>query len=122
MCAEKRRKFCDNPANIEDLWWEPGYVYTYHVYQHLIDFSTFKLNVGGFFGLDIAFALNGQPLQVTIRDLNVSCRGHGNHGWGDTRGRGAGEGGRGAALGEIHEGMYRGPGGAGREAVHAERD
>ena len=86
MQAEKRRRYCDNPANIEDLYWEPGLVYTYHVYQHIIDFSQFKLNVAGLFGLDVAFVLDGQPLQVTVRDLLVSS---GGMGVGASRGIGA---------------------------------
>jgi hypothetical protein len=75
MPADKRRKFCDNPANIEDMYWEPEYVYTQHVYQHLIDMASCKVNVGGMFGLDIAFAMNAQPFQVGAKNLDVSEKG-----------------------------------------------
>jgi hypothetical protein len=47
------------------------HVYTFHIWQHLIDFSTYKLSVGGFVNVDLAAALNGQPLQLTVYDTKV---------------------------------------------------
>jgi hypothetical protein len=41
--------------------------------QHLIDFSTYKLSVGNWCNIDLAAALNGQPLQLTVYDTSVSC-------------------------------------------------
>jgi hypothetical protein len=36
--------------------------------QHLIDFSSYKLSVGNWVNIDLAAALNGQPLQLTCKD------------------------------------------------------
>lgn len=49
----------------------PDHVYTFHVWQHLIDFSTYKLSVGSFMNIDLAAVLNGQPLQLTVIDTKV---------------------------------------------------
>lgn len=49
----------------------PEHVYTFHIWQHLIDFSSYKLSVGGFVNVDLAAALNGQPLQLTVQDTQV---------------------------------------------------
>jgi hypothetical protein len=40
-------------------------------YQHVIDFSTYRLSLGHFGGIDIAGVLNGQPLQLTCYDTTV---------------------------------------------------
>jgi hypothetical protein len=37
----------------------------------LNDFSSYKLSVGGFVNVDLAAALNGQPLQLTVYDTKV---------------------------------------------------
>jgi len=66
--AEKRRKWCDVVKNLEGKTFDTEHVWTFHIWQHLIDFSTYRLSVGGFVGLDLAHALNGQPLQLTVKD------------------------------------------------------
>lgn len=35
MAAEKRRKWCDDPANVEGLEFGTEHVYTMHVWQHV---------------------------------------------------------------------------------------
>lgn len=35
LAAEKRRRWMDDPANLERVKFEPGYVYTLHVWQHV---------------------------------------------------------------------------------------
>ena len=57
--------------HLEGRTFDPDYVWTFHIWQHLIDFSTYRLSVGGFMGLDLAHALNGQPLQLTCKDTEV---------------------------------------------------
>jgi hypothetical protein len=71
MAAEKRRKWCDVVKNLEGKTFDTEHVWTFHIWQHLIDFSTYRLSVGGFVGLDLAHALNGQPLQLTVKDTKV---------------------------------------------------
>jgi hypothetical protein len=57
--------------NLEGLILSPDHVYTFHIWQHLIDFSTYKLSVGSFVNIDLAAVLNGQPLQLTVIDTQV---------------------------------------------------
>eukprot|EP00775_Hariotina_reticulata_P003808 gene3808-4065_t len=68
LTAAKRRKWCDQPKNLEGLMLDTENVYTFHIWQHLIDFSTYKLSVGNWCNIDLAAALNGQPLQLTVYD------------------------------------------------------
>eukprot|EP00775_Hariotina_reticulata_P003271 gene3271-3548_t len=68
MSADKRRKWCDNPKNLEGKMFDTNNIYTFHIWQHLIDFSSYKLSVGNWVNIDLAAALNGQPLQLTCKD------------------------------------------------------
>lgn len=68
--ADKRRKWCDIPKNLAGKQFVPDHVYTFHIWQHLIDFSTYSLSVGGFVNLDLTHALNCQPLQLTCKDTH----------------------------------------------------
>ncbi|GBF87353.1 hypothetical protein Rsub_00064 [Raphidocelis subcapitata] len=69
LSSDKRRKWCDNPKNLEGCKFVPGLTYTLHIWQHLIDFSSYKLNLGGILNLDLAHALAAQPLQLTCKDI-----------------------------------------------------
>uniref|UniRef100_A0A383W2N9 Domain of unknown function at the cortex 1 domain-containing protein n=1 Tax=Tetradesmus obliquus TaxID=3088 RepID=A0A383W2N9_TETOB len=71
LCPHKRRKWCDTPKNLDGLLLDTQHVYTFHIWQHLIDFSSYKLSVGGFVNVDLAAALNGQPLQLTVYDTKA---------------------------------------------------
>lgn len=71
LCAAKRRKWCDVPKHLEGQVLSPDHVYTFHIWQHLIDFSSYKLSVGRFVNVDLAAVLNGQPLQLTVIDTKV---------------------------------------------------
>ena len=71
LTAERRRKWCDAPRNLEGKRFSTEHVYTLHIWQHLIDFSAYKLSVGGLVNLDLAAALNAQPLQLTCKDMKV---------------------------------------------------
>jgi len=71
LSPEKRRKWCDVPKNLQGLKFSPDYVYTFHIWQHIVDFSTYKLSVGGFVNLDLTHALNCQPLQLTCKDTHA---------------------------------------------------
>jgi hypothetical protein len=59
------------PKNLQGLQFSPDYVYTFHIWQHIVDFSTYKLSMGGFVNLDLAHALNCQPLQITCKDTHA---------------------------------------------------
>lgn len=71
LSPEKRRKWCDVPKNLQGLKFSPDYVYTFHIWQHIVDFSTYKLSMGGFVNLDLTHALNCQPLQITCKDTHA---------------------------------------------------
>jgi hypothetical protein len=51
------------------------HTYTFHIWQHLIDFSSYKLSVGGLVNLDLASTLAAQPLQITCKDFQVRACG-----------------------------------------------
>lgn len=76
VCSDKRRRWCDMPKNLHNRFLDTDHVYTFQIWQHLIDFSTYKLSVGGFVNLDLTHALNCQPLQLTCKDTKVSDSGH----------------------------------------------
>lgn len=71
LSPEKRRKWCDVPKNLQGLKFLPEHVYTFHLWQHVVDFSSYKLSMGGFVNLDLTHALNCQPLQLTCKDTHA---------------------------------------------------
>jgi hypothetical protein len=71
LTAAKRKKWCDVPKNLEGLMLDTQHVYTFHIWQHFIDFSAYKFSVGGLCNLDLAGPLNGQPLQLTVYDTKA---------------------------------------------------
>jgi hypothetical protein len=75
MPSEQRRRWCDCSQNLAQRNFEPreDLVWTFHVYQHLIDFASYRLNVGlkGFFDIDLAPTLDCQPLQLTLKDVDA---------------------------------------------------
>uniref|UniRef100_A0A383VSP2 Domain of unknown function at the cortex 1 domain-containing protein n=1 Tax=Tetradesmus obliquus TaxID=3088 RepID=A0A383VSP2_TETOB len=71
VSAAKRKKWCDVPKNLEGLMLDTEHVYTFHIWQHFIDFSAYKFSVGGLCKLDLAGPLNGQPLQLTVYDTKA---------------------------------------------------
>jgi hypothetical protein len=82
--------------NLDGMTLSPNHVYTFHIWQHLIDFSTYKLSVGSFINIDLAAVLNGQPLQLTVIDTKVGrCKWRGEEAedvcvFGGVRARGGG--------------------------------
>lgn len=74
MPSGKRRHWCDTPNNLEGRKFTPDMVVTLHIWQHLIDFSAYKLAVGSFLNVDLAPALNAQPLQLTLKDIKARTR------------------------------------------------
>ncbi len=72
MPGEKRRKWCDQPKNLAGLKFTPEHTVTLHIWQHVIDFSNYKLNLGGVLNVDIAPSLCSQPLQLTVKNIKVS--------------------------------------------------
>lgn len=71
VSSDKRRKWCDTPKNLSGRQFSPDHVYTFHIWQHLIDFSTYNLSLGGLMNLDLTQFLNCQPLQLTCKDTHA---------------------------------------------------
>jgi hypothetical protein len=70
--ADKRRRFFDTPANLAGRVLGPEYVWTLHLHQSLIDFSTYKLGLAGVpFSIDLVSLLDVQPLQIMAKDHQV---------------------------------------------------
>ncbi|GBF99475.1 hypothetical protein Rsub_12143 [Raphidocelis subcapitata] len=67
--SDKRRKWCDQPKNLGGRAFGTDHVYTFHIWQHLIDFAGYSLSVAGLVNVDLAAALNAQPLQLTCKDV-----------------------------------------------------
>jgi hypothetical protein len=70
--ADKRRRWFDNPANASQVVLSKDYVFTFMTWQHYCNFATYKLHISSFFGLDICNVCEGQPVQVMMKDVEVS--------------------------------------------------
>jgi hypothetical protein len=99
MPSEQRRRWCDCADNLAGRHFEadPDLVWTFHIYQHLVDFANYRLCLGGGGGgggggagggsppastasrglwaslanIDLAPALDRQPLQLTLKDVDA---------------------------------------------------
>ena len=47
LSSDRRRKFCDAPANVEGVTFGTDLVYTFHFWQHYADFGGYKLSLVG---------------------------------------------------------------------------
>ncbi|GBF89589.1 hypothetical protein Rsub_02307 [Raphidocelis subcapitata] len=70
VSSDKRRRWCDEPANIEGLMVDTDLVYTLQLWQHMVDFSTYRISVGGFMSFDICQMMSSQPLQIMVKDID----------------------------------------------------
>ncbi|KAI8475377.1 MAG: hypothetical protein J3K34DRAFT_404728 [Monoraphidium minutum] len=68
LASEKRRKWCDVPANMEGAVFDPQYVYTFHFWQHYADFGDYRLSLG-WLNVDLSVFMNRFPLQLTVKDV-----------------------------------------------------
>lgn len=71
MNADKRRKWCDNPANLEGRVLGTEYVWTIQFWQHMLDPVNYRLSVAGLFSIDCAPLLHCQPLSLTVKDYET---------------------------------------------------
>jgi hypothetical protein len=69
---EKRRRFFDAPEKLAGRVIGPEFVWTMHIHQSLIDFSTYKLGLPGVpVHIDLVSILDAQPLQIMAKDNKV---------------------------------------------------
>ncbi|KIZ01954.1 hypothetical protein MNEG_6006 [Monoraphidium neglectum] len=67
--AAARRRLFDAPGGLAGVTMSPDHVWTIHLHQSLIDFSTYKLGLAGVpFGIDLVSLLDRQPLQIMAKD------------------------------------------------------
>lgn len=61
--ADKRRKWCDVPANVADMEFSTDHVYTFQWWQHFFDLSQYKVGVcdGGLCLFVIDWVKQGSP-------------------------------------------------------------
>lgn len=71
LAAEKRRRWFDNPANASRVVLSKDYVYTWHIWQHWCNISTYRLQLSSFFGVDLCTFSEGQPMQIMAKDSKV---------------------------------------------------
>ncbi|KAF6251325.1 hypothetical protein COO60DRAFT_1645177 [Scenedesmus sp. NREL 46B-D3] len=71
MTAEKRRRWFDSPANAGSVVLSKDYVYTYHVWQHWCNISTYRLQLSSLLSLDLCQFSEGQPMQIMAKDQSV---------------------------------------------------
>jgi hypothetical protein len=70
--AAARRRLFDAPGGLAGVTMSPDHVWTIHLHQSLIDFSTYKLGLAGVpFGIDLVSLLDRQPLQIMAKDGGV---------------------------------------------------
>jgi hypothetical protein len=68
--SERRKKFFADPNHLKQFYFEPGVVYTFEFYQHMLDLPLYKLDVGGITQFDLTRVLDGQPLRTLAMILN----------------------------------------------------
>lgn len=67
--SEKRREWCDNPSHLEGMYFEPDeYVYTFHIWQHLVCYGTYRATVASFVSWDLTWTLTSEPLMLMAKD------------------------------------------------------
>jgi hypothetical protein len=71
MPAEKRRRWFDSPANAAKVVLSKDYVYTWHIWQHWCNVSTYRLQLSSFFGVDLCHFSEGQPMQIMAKNSKV---------------------------------------------------
>ncbi|GBF87352.1 hypothetical protein Rsub_00063 [Raphidocelis subcapitata] len=69
LASAARARFFDKPSNLAGRVVGPEYVWTMHIHQALIDFTTYKLGLPGVpVGIDLVNILDAQPLQIMAKD------------------------------------------------------
>jgi hypothetical protein len=67
--SSSRKKILSNPSQAARFSYGTDAVYTFDFYQHLLDVSTYELNLG-LIRLRISESLNNQPIQVLAKTTN----------------------------------------------------
>jgi hypothetical protein len=72
MASEKRRRWFDVAANAEKVIISKDYVYTWHIWQHWCNISTYRLQLSSLLSFDLCQFSEGQPMQIMAKDQSVS--------------------------------------------------
>jgi len=72
--ADKRRRYFDTPSQLAGRTIGSEYVWTFHLYQSLIDFASYKLGLPGVpVHIDLVPICDTQPLQIMSKDNKVGA-------------------------------------------------
>lgn len=70
VSVAKRKSYYGSAARRRESFFETDIVYTFHIFQHLVDLGSYELDLS-LYKFDLATYLDGQPLQFMMRE-----RGH----------------------------------------------
>jgi hypothetical protein len=62
---QERRTQLSDPDQAKNYQFDPSLVYTFEIYDHTINFATYKQHFSKFVKIDLSNKLNGQPLSIT---------------------------------------------------------
>lgn len=55
---------------VQDICYDPGHVYTFHIMQHIVDVANYRIPVPGFGKFNLLPYLQGQPIRFMAYDRN----------------------------------------------------
>lgn len=67
LSGPERKRVMSDHRNHFDLWYDTENVWTFHFWQHLLDLSTYKLDMS-IRQFSLSGHLDGQPLQLMAKD------------------------------------------------------
>eukprot|EP00775_Hariotina_reticulata_P007980 gene7980-8178_t len=71
MPSEKRRRWFDVAANAQKVIISKDYVYTWHIWQHWCNISTYRLQLSSLLSFDLCQFSEGQPMQIMAKDQST---------------------------------------------------
>eukprot|EP00878_Enallax_costatus_P021030 GHUV01022248.1.p1 GENE.GHUV01022248.1~~GHUV01022248.1.p1 ORF type:complete len:346 (+),score=89.52 GHUV01022248.1:158-1195(+) len=72
LSGSARQKYFDNLKNLSTLEFDADHIYTFVILQSFLDLQQYKLSLGGLLNMDLSQILNGQPLQMLLKNVRVS--------------------------------------------------
>jgi hypothetical protein len=67
---QERRAQLSDPSQAKNYQFDPSLVYTFEIYDHMINFATYKQHFSKLVKIDLSNKLNGQPLSITAMVIN----------------------------------------------------
>lgn len=73
LSGAARQKYFDNLKNLATFQFDAEHVHTFVILQSFLDLQQYKLSLGGPLTMDLSQILNGQPLQMMVKNTKVSA-------------------------------------------------